>query len=101
MKKQSHKLAFTMLCTLCMGFLPLQAKDLQDKVKKGIDDVSEFFKKEVDHIAGDAAAVQAYFDHYTWKGVIEDHTTIGVATLSHLQLNGHPKAVVVHPGEKI
>ncbi len=79
----------------------LQAKDIKDKIKKGIEEASDFLKKEVDNISGDIKAVQEYLDNYSWKGIIQDHATSGVATLSHLKLNGHSRAAAVQPGEKI
>ena len=42
--------------------LKSHAKDLQEKIKKGIEDVSNFFKQEVDKISGDIEAVQDYFE---------------------------------------
>ncbi|MGH2611517.1 MAG: hypothetical protein ACRDFB_00535 [Rhabdochlamydiaceae bacterium] len=89
------------ICLFLLRDTELYAKGLQDKIKKGIENVSVFLKKEVDKVTGDIEAVQEYFDHYSWKGIIQDHTTSGVATLEQLKLNGHPKAVVVYPGAKI
>ncbi len=105
MKNNNHKNWIALGVFFTSVFLlhssELQAKDMQEKVKKTIEDVSDFLKKEVDKVAGSVEAVQEYLDHYSWKGVIQDHTTSGVATVGHLKLNGHSKAVVVHAGDKI
>lgn len=105
MKNHTYKL-WTVMCVFISSLLlvnsaNLYAKDLSEKIKHGIDNVADHLKKDVDKLKGDYEAAQKYFDHYTWKGVIEDHTTSGVATLGPLKLNGHSKAVVVHPGEKV
>jgi hypothetical protein len=39
--------------------------------------------------------------HYPWKGIFETDATSGPVAVGHLKLNGHPKAIVVAPGQKI
>lgn len=80
---------------------PGGAKNVEDKIKDLIDDVSASLKKGVDALGDDIAAIQNYLDNYPWKGLIQDKASSGPATLKHLQLNGHPKVVAVKPGERI
>src|SRR5579872_1246374 len=77
------------------------AEPASEKIKDFIDDVSDELKKGVDELEGDLIAIQDYLDHYHWKGLIEDEASSGPVTLSHLQLNGHSRAVVVKPGQRI
>lgn len=77
------------------------AKTVEDKIKDTIDGAACSLKSAIEMVGGDIAAVQDYLDHYHWKGLIEDEASSGVITLKHLQLNGHAKAVVVRPGERI
>lgn len=105
MKYVTHKLwsavCIAIFSVFAINSANLHAKDLNEKVKHGIDNVADHLKKAVDQIKGDAKAIQEYLDHYQWKGVIEERTTSGVATLKHLKLNGHRKAVVCSPGETV
>ncbi len=89
------------LSIFLMSYSNLHARDLKEKVKRGIENVSENIKKKVDELAGDAAALQSYFDEYSWKGMIEDEVTVEPATLSNVQMKGHSKATIVKPGEEI
>ncbi len=47
------------------------------------------------------SAIQEYLQNYHWKGLIQDHAASGIVTLSHLEMNGPHKAVMVKPGERI
>lgn len=78
-----------------------QAKPVGEKIKDWIDDFSESLKDGVDKLGDDAHAIQSYLDNYHWKGMIQDRASSGVATLKHLELNGHARATIVKPGEKI
>jgi hypothetical protein len=40
-------------------------------------------------------------DNYPWKGMIQGVTTVGLVTLSHVDLNGHGRMITVKPGETI
>ena len=77
------------------------AKKVDDKIKDAIDDVADFLKKGVDAVGDNIEALQNYLDNYHWKGLIQDEAAVGPATLRHLQLNGHRRAIAVKPGEKI
>lgn len=76
-------------------------KSAEDKVKEWIDDSSEALKKGIEKLGDNFEAIQEYLDNYHWKGVIQDKATSGPATLKHLELNDHSRAVIVKPGEKI
>lgn len=76
-------------------------KSVEDTVKDWIEEGAEAIKKGVDDLGDDFNAIQDYLDHYHWKGIIEDKATSGPATLEHLELNEHSRAIVVQPGEKI
>ena len=105
MKNYTHKLSIsaTLLISslLLINSANLHAEGLDKKIKHGIDNVADHLKKDVDKVKGDYEAVQKHLDKYKWKGIIEDRATSGVATLAHLKLNGHSKAAVVHPGDKV
>jgi hypothetical protein len=76
-------------------------KNVDDKIQYFVTDVSDSLKKTVDKIGDDRVEIQNYLDHHYWKGLVREEATSGAVTLKHLQLNDHPKAVVVKPGEKI
>lgn len=105
MKNYTHKLSISVGLLMSSLFLinstNLNAEGLDKKIKHGIDNVADHLKKDVDKVKGDYEDVQKHFDKYKWKGVIENHVTSGVATLSHLKLNSHSKAVVVRPADKV
>ncbi len=90
-----------MLLVLCMAGSSLIAKNTEDKIKDAIESAADSLKSGMHKLGDDASAIQDYFNHYHWKGVIEAKTTSGQATLSHLKMNGHSRAVVVKPGEPI
>lgn len=77
------------------------AKSTDDVIKNFIDNIGDALKSTVDRLGDNLAAIQDYLDNYHWKGLIQDEATSGAATLKHLQLNGHSKAVVVRAGERI
>jgi len=77
------------------------AKSVEDTVRGWIEDGAEALENAVEELEDDFNAIQNYLDHYHWKGVIEDKATSGPVTLQHLELNGHSRAVIVQPGEKI
>ena len=76
-------------------------RSARDTIKGWVEESSEALKKGVDELGNDFNAIQDYLNHYHWKGVLEDTATSGVATLKHLELNDHSRAVIVKPGEKI
>ncbi len=55
----------------------------------------------MDKIGDNLVDIQNYLDNYDGKGLIQDEAASGAATLKHLQLNGHSRAVVVRPGERV
>jgi hypothetical protein len=77
------------------------AKSVEEKVKDWIDDFSDTLKKKTDELGEDFQAIQNYLDNYHWKGVIEEKARSGPATLKHLKLNEHSKAILAMPGETI
>jgi hypothetical protein len=77
------------------------AKPVDEKIKTFIDSASGKLKDAVDKIGDDLVAIQNYLDNYDGKGLIQGEATSGAATLKHLQLNGHARAVVVRPGERV
>lgn len=91
--------AITMFATIVpsMGW----TKSTEQKAKDAIDKLSDSLKKAVDEVGDDVAAAQNYLNNYHWKGMIQDKASSGPATLKHLQLNDHARAVVVRPGERI
>lgn len=76
-------------------------KSVEDKVKDWVDDCSKSLKKGVEELGEDFDAIQDYLNNYSWKGIIQEKASSGPATLSHLELNEHSKAIVVKPGETI
>jgi hypothetical protein len=76
-------------------------KNVEDKIKDLVDDVSDSLKNTIDKIGDNLADVQDYLDHHHWKGLVQEEATSDAVTLKHLYLNDHPKAVVVKPGERI
>jgi hypothetical protein len=66
-----------------------------------IDKVAHAIKHAISKMEADADAIQSYFDSYKWKGIIEDEVTFDKVTLEHFRLNGHSKAIIVNPGERI
>lgn len=83
------------------GFNTGWTKNVEDKTKDAIDQVANFLKKGVDQLGEDLSAVQKYLDNYHWKGLVQDTASSNGVTLKYLNLNGHSKAVVVRPGERI
>ncbi len=77
------------------------AKSADNAIKGFIDNIADGLKSAVDRLGDNLAAIQDYLDNYHWKGLIQDEATSGAVTLKHLQLNGHSKAVVARPGERI
>jgi hypothetical protein len=103
MKNTKFKLLTFLLVILSVvaGFSSGWAKSVDGKVKDWIDDASEALKKGVDEVGNDISAIQNYLDNYHWKGVIQEKAQSGAVSLKHLEMNGHSKAVVVKPGERI
>lgn len=103
MKNQKNKLLVILFAVLfsVANVNTGWAKSVDDKIKGFIDDVSDALKNAVDAFGNNLAAIQNYLENYHWKGMIQDEAVSGAVTLKHLQLNGHSKAVVVRPGERI
>lgn len=101
MKRLQNLKTLAFLSLMAFSVNVASAKDVEDKIKDAIDDVSEFFKDAVDKMGDDFDAAQEYLDHYDWKGVIQGEAKSGAITLSDLRLNNHHRVIVVHPGEKI
>ncbi len=103
MKNTKIRSLFILLTALfcVVSFNTGWAKKMDDKIKDAIDDVADFLKKGVDSLGDNLTAIQSYLDNYHWKGIVQDHAASGAASLKHLQLNGHRRAVVVRPGERI
>jgi len=94
----------TVLLFALLSVAPLNmgwANSIEDKVKEAIDDASQALKNAVDKLGDDFDTIQNYLDNYHWKGIIQDEATSGAVTLKNMHLNGHSKAVVVKPGERI
>lgn len=102
MKNAKFK-SWTVLLVLLsvVSFNTGSAKPVDEKVKHFIDSASDTLKDAVDKIGDDFAAIQNYLDNYDGKGIVQGEAASGAATLKHLQLNGHSKAVVVKPGERV
>lgn len=77
------------------------AKSVEESVKNWIDESSKSLKKGVDELGDDFRSIQDYLDNYHWKGLVQERATSGPVTLKHLEMNGHSKAVVAKPGERI
>ncbi len=103
MKTIKFTIAKTCLVAL-FGVTQLNAggsQSVEDKVKDWIVDSSEVLKRGVDKLGHDFNSIQDYLNNYHWKGLIQDKAASGPVTLKRLELNEHPRAVVVRPGEKI
>lgn len=99
-------LAFSAILFMFLScFSPLTAKETKEKIKSGIESVSDELKNLVDKFVDKkdeaSAAIQNYFDQYSWQGLIQDKASTGVATLEHFKMNGHHRAITAKPGEKI
>lgn len=94
-------LTLAVACLSVVNFGTGWAKSTEEKIKQGIDDIACSLKKDVDKMENNLVAIQGYLDNYHWKGVIQNEASSGAVTLKHVQLNGHSKAVVVRPGERI
>jgi hypothetical protein len=77
------------------------AKSSESKIKEAIDNASEKLKAGVEKCGDKIEDVQNYFHNYDWKGVIQEKATFGSATVTGMKFNGHHRAVVVKPGERI
>ncbi len=73
----------------------------EDKIKSGIDSAADTLKKGVDKAGDKIEDIQKYFDSYNWKGVFERTAVSGPTTVKNIHLNGHHRAIVVKPGERI
>ncbi len=102
MKNAKFKSWTTLLVLLgVVSFNTGSAKPVDEKVKHFIDSAAETLKDAVDKMGDDFVAIQNYLDNYDGKGIVQGEATSGPATLKHLQLNGHSRAVVVKPGERV
>ncbi len=84
-----------MLLLLCVGGTSSWANTQKHP---NIDAIADHVKDAVDELGNDIDKIQAYLEK---KMSIADQVIVGLATLSHLQLNGHHKIAVVKPGEKV
>ena len=78
------------------------AEQLSDK----LDQASESFnnnviQKVIGQVGDNTTALQDYFDHYQWQGIIENEATCEMATLSGLTLEGHSRFIIAMPGQEI
>lgn len=92
------------MCLMGLVTIPVNkgyTESARDKVKSWVDDTTDALKKGIDSVGENIDAIQNYLDHYSWQDVIDEQATSGPATLKHLKLNGHPRAIVVGRGEKI
>lgn len=103
--KNAKFLSVTTTCLVALlGIISVNtgwSDSVENKIKDWIDDSSEALKNGVAKLGDDFDAIQNYLDNYPWKGLIEEKATSGPATLKHLDLNGHSKAVIARPGERI
>jgi hypothetical protein len=77
------------------------ASSAGSKAEDAIDKVAHAIKHAISKLEDNVEVVQDYFDNYKWKGVIEDTVTFDKVTLENFELNGHSKAIIVKPGERI
>lgn len=100
--RRLNRLAIFATALLCIGsFNTAYAKHTKEKIKDAIDDAASSLKKGVEQIGENLSAIQDYLDKYEWRGMVQDEVISDPATLKHLQLNGHSRAVVAKPGERI
>lgn len=103
MKKNRMRALLVVLSALfcVVGFNTGWAKKVDQTIKDAIDDAADFLKKGVESVGENIESLQSYLDNYHWKGILQDEAVVGPATLRHLELNGHKRAVAVRPGERI
>lgn len=77
------------------------AKSTRDTIKDWVEEGSDALKKGINELGDDFNAIQDYLNNYHWKGILQDKATSGAATLKHLELNDHSRAIIVKPGESI
>ena len=92
-----------LLIAVCFIAAPnlITAKTIEETIKDSIDKLSDTLKNAVEEIGDDIEGIQRYLDHYHFRGIVEEKATSGPATLKHIKLNGHRRAVAVRPGERI
>lgn len=88
------------ICAVCFPSLVF-AKKFQDKTKGAIENASKYLQDKVDATAEGMAKAQEYFDHYPWKGIIQERVSCGAITLSDLKMNGDHRVAVLYPGQWI
>ncbi len=93
------KLIFALLLVLSSNLA--WAKSSESKIKNAIDGAAESLKKGVEKCGDKIEDIQDYLYHYDWKGLFHVKTTSGITTVSEVRLNGHPRVIVVKPGERI
>lgn len=103
MKNKKIKVQTLLIATLLTAATPTLGftSSFEDKTKDLIEDAAESFKRTIDTFGENFQTIQNYLDSYRFKGLIQDEATFGAVTLKHMKLNGHDKAVVVKPGERI
>lgn len=70
-------------------------------IKEKINEAADALKGGVDKCGDKIEDIQQYLQSHDFKGVIKDHVSSGPATVSAVTLNGHKRAIVVKPGERI
>ncbi len=70
-------------------------------VKEKINEAADALKKGVDKCGDKMEDIQQYLHNHDFKGVIKDYVSSGPATVFGVTLNGHKRAIVVKPGERI
>ncbi len=85
----------------CAGGIQAHAENFDQKVRDLINQSADALKKGIDNLGDDFGKIQDYLENYSWKGIVQDHASSGVETLSQLKLNNRGKVLFVHPGETI
>lgn len=70
------------------------ASEASDKMKAAYEN----FKK---YTADNYDKFRERVQNYNWKGIFQEKATVGPTTIKDITLNGHHRAVVVKPGERI
>lgn len=81
------------------------AKDTAQAAKEASSEAAEKMKTAYENFKKNTAEnydkLKERVQNYNWKGVFQEKATVGPTTIKDITLNGHHRAAVVKPGERI
>jgi hypothetical protein len=85
----------------CLLFLSHDLSAGKHEVKETIQQGADLFKKGVDKCGDKVDDLKEYVRTYNYKELIQERAVSGPATITHVEFNDYPLAVVARPGERI